>query len=178
MELEGGTYYPQADLTLEEAREMLIVDKHNLDFELEIQGDVFFRISEKLSDARSVAADMKDRLNREESRLDLETRELLDKEIKKGDRSKYSEANVKNLVLTSKDREKAYNAYIRAETEAAAWANLKEAFSKRTSGVNDLCSLYHDNYWTRNSAKAKNQQVAAIKAVRERLRLNKEKDRD
>ena len=124
-------------------RAMLKSDRHSLDTELEMQADVFDRISQRVVQLGARVAEAKDQLSRTEARL------LSD--IADNAPSKMTVAQIDAQVKRHQDRRDDWSAYQQAISEHAEWENLREAWKQKGYSLKTLADLYSSNYFSATS---------------------------
>lgn len=129
---------------LEKYRNLVPVNKHRLDDELEIQSDVQVRLGGFAASAEARMNEAKDKLARTEARLELDLRE------EHSDR-KLTKDEVGATVVRHKERVAAFDAYQEALHLHNQWARLYDAWKTRMSVMQALARLYSDNYWSSDS---------------------------
>jgi hypothetical protein len=123
-------------------RNMLRINKHRLDDELEVQSQVLDDISSKLTVLNSRTLEANDQLKLVEARL---FRELKD------DNEKMTDKNADALVKQDPDRKRAWQAAQAARAEHEDWSGLYDAWKARGFALRELCGLYVAQYFTIDS---------------------------
>lgn len=126
---------------LETYTKMLFVHKHRLDDELQMQGEIMFRIAENMATANAVANQSKDDLKSTEARLF----------VKYSDDNKEGVAKTNHKVNIDPERTKAYRKMIADAKEAEKWGSLYDAWKARGFALKSLCELHLANYYTKDS---------------------------
>jgi hypothetical protein len=137
-------------ITIEQAKELLMIDKHNLDQECMSQSDIFFRIEEQVAMAISLKDHAKENLTQVDANLAKEIRQAAETNS-----IKLTEAKIQELIVTDEKHSKAMQEAIKAKYESDMWMNMKEAFAQRSSMLKEMCNLYLAGYYVRDSVKAK-----------------------
>lgn len=130
------------ELTLDEAEELLLIDKEQLDVICQEQPELFYRIARMYVDMSNLKDGCKDDLKRIEAAIAIEIRtefEALNK--------KTTETQINQLVTVSEKRKKAMEHYLHTEQEADTWGILKEAFLQRANMLKILSDLHGQNYF-------------------------------
>lgn len=134
---------------INELKSYLAIDKSSLDDELMRQPSLLFKISEALVEATAKRDALKDHLAKVEAGLDQNLRtKFLDSS------DKYTEGQIKSLVITNKHRCDANSAFLATKAEVDLLAALKESFHQRGYMLRDLVSLYTANYYQIDSVRA------------------------
>lgn len=136
-------------IKIEEFREYLKIDRSSLDDELMRQPTLLFKISEALVEATAKRDALKDFLVRMEAEIDQALRAKFETS---GD--KYTEGQIKSLILTEKSRCLTNKNFLAAKAEVDQLAALKEAFHQRGYMLRDLVSLYTANYYQIDAVRA------------------------
>lgn len=126
-------------LTLEQVRGMLPVHKHRLDDELELQPDMYERISTIVTVKNSRMLEAKEELARVEGRL-LEDIRDADAKIT------VDAANAR--VRRSPERVRAWEASQHARAELEAWQGALEAWKQKGYSIKTLADLYAAQYFS------------------------------
>ena len=135
-------------LTLENVKDLLIIDKTNLDKIVENQAALYDDIADKATEIKSLRDDLKGKVDETFAKLSLNYRKEAEE---KGE--KMTEAKLQQLVQTDAEYKKINNEYQDLKLETELWANKKESFLQRASMVKELCGLYQANYWQLSSVK-------------------------
>lgn len=131
------------DLTLDDYRKCLAINKYTLDDEFVEQADIFYRVSEAAAIAVSVRDAAKDTLARGKAQLELELRkDAVDSKVRVTDKEILAnvEADEGTLVLTTD--------YLDKRTDADLWFALKESFIQRSYMLRNLGSIYIAGYYS------------------------------
>lgn len=131
------------NLSIEEAKELLLIDKHSLDTECMTQADIFFNVSENAVEAISKRDAAKEFMQQEDARVANSIRVHHEKSGEK-----LTEAKLQQLITTHPDHIQAYTDYMKAKVESDNWGILKESFLMKASMLKELCSLYLNNYYS------------------------------
>jgi hypothetical protein len=159
-------------MKLDEAKKRLRIDKHDLDEELIRQPELFFEVSERVTQAIAERDALKEELANVDAELDKEVRAKLTKNLER-----FTEAMVKNAIQTHKKHATAAENYLEAKNEADNWVALKEAFHQRRYMIQELCGLYLGNYFQRTAVSGSVTQEAGYSITREKL-ANRRASRD
>lgn len=125
---------------LQQYRNMLRINRHRLDDELEIQAEVMDRISQEVNKLNSKMLEAKERLAREEARV-ME-------EVAENASTKMTVAQLEAAVRRHPDRKAAWMAYDRARFEFDEWEALRDAWKQRGFSIKTLADLYTSHYFT------------------------------
>lgn len=123
-------------------QKMLAIQKHRLDDELEMQGEILHRISEQVVKAKSRALAAKDELDRIEGKIYSESKE---------DSPKATVPELQGLTLRDPERITVWNKYQLARHEQEDWEGLHEAWRSRGFALRALVDLRLANYYTSDS---------------------------
>lgn len=124
-------------------RAMLLVHKHRLDDELEVQADVFERICSEAARAGSRARQAKEELAYTEARLTVSAKES---------DAKLTVDAVKATVVTHPERRARWQALQQATEEHEEWEGLKASWREKGYSIKTLAELYVAAYFQPNSA--------------------------
>lgn len=133
-------------IKIDEFKGYLTIDKNALDDELVQQPSLVFEVSE----AYEKAAELRDKLKEELATIDAELDGIVRIELAKKD--KVTEAAVKAAIQMHKKHEAAFNAYVKAKTDAGILNGLRESFSTKSKALDGLVELHKSNYFERSSA--------------------------
>jgi hypothetical protein len=139
-------------LTLTELKKMLVISKHRLDDELELQAQVQFDISESLGIA-----------NAKQSRLENEMEEFDAKlliSLRKGD-VKRTVAELQAEIIISGDHQSWLDDLHIAKHQAAQWHGMYEAWKQRGFALKALADLSMSNYFAVDTTYEKNRGAIA-----------------
>lgn len=140
---EGGTS------VVDELRELLAIDKHSLDDEIQKQPQLFFKVSEAQVSAAARRDYLKEEIKRVDAELHAKHRRLIEKTG-----SRATDAAVTAAIQADPDHQRAVDAHINAAKEADLLVALKESFSQRSYMLRDLATLFVANYFESSSMKA------------------------
>jgi hypothetical protein len=127
---------------LQSFRNMLRINKHRLDDELEIQAEILDRIAQNVVRLDARQAELKEELAKVEGRLTLECKE---------DNPKMTVDEIKATVGRDKERATSWKAYRTAIAEHAEWDALYKAWAMRGKDIDVLARLYGSQYWQMDS---------------------------
>lgn len=128
------------ELTLQSLGNMLRVNKHRLDDELEMQGEIAFHVLAKVADLESRVRNAKDNMESVEARLRLDYRES-------GEKMTVDELNAR--VQNHRERKAAFQDLDRKEHDLAQWKAAAEAWRQRSHALSRLAELHGTEYFTR-----------------------------
>lgn len=130
-------------LTVEEAKNCLVISKFDLDSMCAMQPDVFFAVSEEYAKASSVRDLAKERIAQIDAELSFEFR-------KESERlgEKVTEAKLQQLVTTHVSHQTVFQEWLDAKFQADVWGALKESFGQRVFMIKELCNLALANYYS------------------------------
>lgn len=128
------------DLTLQSLGNMLRVNKHRLDDELEMQGEIAFHVLAKVADLESRVRNAKDTLESVEARLRLDYRES-------GEKMTVDELTAR--VQNHRERVAAFQELDRKEHDLAQWKAAAEAWRQRSHALSRLAELHGTEYFSR-----------------------------
>lgn len=135
--------------TLENYRNMLRVNKHRLDDELEIQGEIMERISTQVVTHNSAAIDAKEALVKVEGRLADDFRD---------DDPKATVGAIDAKVKRDPERVTRWEAYQRARAMHEAWQGLLDAWRQKGFSIKTLADLYASQYFSLSSTQSDQRQ--------------------
>ena len=140
---------PKKDNQLEEFRDLLQIDRNNLDDELIGQSSGFFRVSEAQVLASSKADELKEALALVDADLDAIVRQELDDKNEKD-----TVAKVQAGINTHPDHIEAMDDYLASHLEANQLRAMKDSFSMRSSMLKNLVELICTQYHTVEKVRA------------------------
>lgn len=127
---------------LEDYRELLQINKYNLDEHLTQQADVYYRVSEGYANAVSRRDQAKEDLAREDADIAHQLRREAEREG-----AKLTEAKLAQAVLLDERHDEAHKKLSKAKNEADHWGILKDSFVQRASMLKELAGLYCAGYY-------------------------------
>ncbi len=133
-------------ITLEEARDLLTIDKHRLDDVCLTHANTF----DDVADRHAQAVGDRDYAKDELSKVYAEVVSDLRKEAAKKDK-KVTEKSLEAAAHLDDDHIKANEAYLEAKLEADRWSIKKDSFLQRSSMIKRLCDLHQSGYYTSRS---------------------------
>lgn len=152
------------NISLREFAELLRIDRHRLDDELELQAELLHRISEEVVKAKSKAVELKDLLDR------------LEGDIYSDAKQHYPKATVPELqgiTLREPQRIAAFRNYHAARSNQESWEGLHDAWKSRGFALRGLIDLRLANYYTSDSGSHKEGREALARARREKKSTNR-----
>lgn len=138
----ADTDQPRTSL-FDDLKRAVEIDKNDLDTCLVEQPDLFYRVSEQYTLARSLQDEIKYDIAQLEAELSAQFRKENDGE-KKGP----TVDAVKAAVLSSPKMIDLQKELLSASTKVGKWAALKEAYDMRASALKSLTQLFASNYFT------------------------------
>lgn len=140
------------NLTLVELKNMLRINKHRLDDELELQAQIQFDISEALTKANSRQARLESEMEEYDAKLYINMRKS---EIKR------TVADLQAEILTSGDHQSWLDDIHIAKHQAAEWHGMHEAWKQRGFALKSLSDLAMSNYFAINTTYESNREKIA-----------------
>jgi hypothetical protein len=137
--------------TIEQFRAMLRVNKHRLDDELEIQGELMDRISTQVVIFNSKMIEAKAELARAEGLLGEEIREA---------EPKITVGALESKVQRDRNRVGLWQKYQQARATHEAWTGLLDAWRQKGYSIKTLADLYAAQYITLTSTQVSERQRA------------------
>jgi hypothetical protein len=152
--------------SVEEFSELLLIDKHKLDEEINAQPSLFYRVSEAFAEACSVRDFMKEELGRVDAQLYANIRGDCEKAGEK-----VTESKIQNEIALHKKHIAHLDEYLEAKRKADVLQGLKDAFNQRSYMLRDLASLFVASYFEKESFKDP-RAVDEYKTQRKRERMS------
>ncbi len=147
--------------TIEVFRNMLRINKHRLDEELEIQAETQERISSQTARLNSRQLELKKTLDQEAARIVAELKEA----------GKISDTAADKEARRNRDYVTAWQAWLVARQEHEEWLGLYEAWKSRGYQLKTLADLHGDQYFAIDSASGRAvQRPGQEDGMRSRLR--------
>lgn len=162
------------EITLNQARELLLIDKHNLDEECITQPSISSSVGDQFITAKSI----RDKAKKELAEVDA----LIAKELRldadaKG--TKLSEAKLQESIILDERHKSAFNIWAEANLTSERWENMKDSFHQRGFMLKDLCSLFYTAYFVKESV---NVNKAAVEKettdIRKKLQENRQRNQN
>ena len=136
-------------MTLDQIRAMLYINKHRLDDELQVQGDIMDRISTQVVLRNSAMIEAKDDLAKTEGRI---AEDLRDTDVK------MTVGMMDAKVKRDPERLRAWTRYQAARAAHEAWAGLLDAWKQKSYSIKTLADLYAANYFTLSNTQTSERQ--------------------
>jgi hypothetical protein len=137
------------DITLEQAEELLKIDKNNLDKVVCQQAEIFNKITDQFTLAVAKRDFMKKELSELDAAIAIEYRQKAH-----DNNEKLTEGKLNEKVDSDDRHSLSVDRFLRSKLEADRWAGTKEAFSQRASMIKLCCELYLSNYYSSDSMKS------------------------
>lgn len=128
--------------TLRDFQALLPIRKHRLDEELELQGEVLYRIGERKAAANSVMQRAKDDLASVEAEVYTRARDSV---------TKITVQELQGIVQRDPKRRAAWLDYVEAREVFERWESLYESWRSRGFALKALGELYISSYYTTES---------------------------
>ncbi len=161
------------EITLQQAKELLLINKYGLDDECVTQPSIFSDIASQCSRATSISDFAKENLARVDAMISKKLR--LDADAKG---NKISEAKLQELVLLDDDHKIAFEAYANAKSDADKWYVMKESWVQRSFMLKDLCGLFYSQYFIKESVNINPEAVEKENQdIRKKLAENRNRDK-
>lgn len=125
------------ELTIEEAKDYLHIDRNKLDDEIEKQNEIYLMVAENHIEAINKRDKFKHNVDVIWSELFVDV---------KSD-GKPSDTLAKSLVESNTKYIESYHDYLEAKLEADKWYAMRDAWEKRASMLKELCGLYISGYF-------------------------------
>jgi len=133
-------------ITLSEARELLLIDKYSLDTECSTHPSLFSHIADQCAEAGSLSDHAKENLAQVNAKVAEKLR------IKANEESaKLTEAKLQESILLDEEHKEAFRNYAAAKLNAEKWTSTKDAFTQKAFMLKDLCGLFYSQYFTKES---------------------------
>lgn len=155
-----------SQLTPQTARNLLYIQKHRLDEELEIQAELFYHVSHKLATVNAALVQAKDALARIEAAAYVR--------IGKED-EKLSDTKIRMRVVDDPDYQAALSSLGLCKSESEVWVGIQEAFRQRGYMLRELCDLYLSNYYTTTSHAGDSRKRAEVDHTAARAALTEQR---
>jgi len=152
-------------MEIEEAKELLLIDKNSLDDVCLEQSSLFEKIGSTYVNAISKRDKAKEEFHTIDAQLAITKR-------KEADLSniKLTEAKLAEMVQVHPEHEEAMERYFYYKHEADKWGVLKESFSQRKDMIEIVCKLYLTGYFNSETSvkESKYTNITEVRAIRER----------
>lgn len=129
-------------LTLEEAQELLLIDRNNLDTECSRYSDVLYKIGTAAAIAVSERDEAKLSLDQAYANKAQQIRTQAER-----DSVKLTEAKIEEMVKTSEDYIDANTEFLEKKLQADLWYSMKDAFSGKGKMLVEVCNLFLAGYF-------------------------------
>jgi len=149
------------ELTLEEAKTLLVIDKFSLDSICEQHPELYNKVAESHIMALSIRDSKKDDMDR----IWAERAQY----YRTHATEKVTEAKVQELVIVDKLYVKAQEDYAEAKLEADLWGVMRDSFSQRASMIKSLSELYTSGYFNLISVQSTKPKQAAYHQTRDKI---------
>ena len=141
------------DLSLDDYRKCLAIDKYALDDEFVEQADIYYRVSEATAQAVSLRDTAKSTLARSKAELELELRK----------QGSVTDARVTDKAIAAKvdsdeDIITLTEYYLETSAQAELWFALKDSFIQRSYMLRNLGSIYIAGYYSDRIIEGKDKQ--------------------
>lgn len=135
-------------LTLEDARELLLIDKNELDVACAMQPQIFEEVAYGYSMAVSERDNIKEDMAVVDAEIAFEYRSNCDRTG-----TKITENKLKEEVQMHKKHKDMHEKYMRSRIKVDEFAAIKESFYQRVEMLKKLADLYAGKYWEVNTLK-------------------------
>lgn len=157
-------------LTLEEAKELLLINKNGLDEVCITQAQILDDISDRVVGARSQRDEVKAELEELSASLSLKYRKTAEDAGEK-----ITEGKITAKIQSDDGYKKCSQRLFDLRNESELWENKKQSFLQRASMIKLLCELYLAGYYERGMVSG-NRNTADIAAKGARARLTAARD--
>lgn len=151
----------EKELTLEEAKEMLIIDKHSLDKECEQHPSLYDEIAEMHVTAISIRDNLKEKMDKTWAERAQYYRTHATEKV--------TEGKIQELVAIDNLYTKAQKEYAEAKLEADLWGVRRDAFGQRAGMIRSLSDLYTAGYFNLISVQSTKPKQASYHQNREKI---------
>ncbi len=149
------------EITLEEAKELLLIDKFSLDTVCEQHPELYNKVAE----AHIMTLSIRDAKKDEMERIWAERAQ----HYRTHATEKVTEAKVQELVLIDPLYTKAQEEFGDAKLEADLWGVMRDSFSQRASMIKSLSDLYTSGYFNLVSVQSTKPKQAAYHQTRDKI---------
>lgn len=133
----------------EDLKAAVQIDKNDLDSCLVQQPDLFYRVSEEYTLARSLQDEIKFDITQLEAELGAQFRKEAE-----GEKKPPTDTAVKALIAATPKMIDLQKELLAASKRVGKWGALKEAYDMRASALKSLTQLYASSYFTVQTGKA------------------------
>jgi hypothetical protein len=160
--------------TLDEFRELLLIDKHHLDDAIEQQAAIYGHVADRVAQEESRRDEAKSSLEAADAELSANIREGHTR--KKAGKDRLTEGAIKEMIILDPFHIKAVKSLNAAQRSYQQWEALKWAFNQRGQMLRDLAHLYSSEYFTQTSVRGSEADVrdGAARTAREIMRQRRE----
>lgn len=157
-------------ITLKEARELLVIDKDQLDEVCLTHANIFDDVADRHAQAVGERDYAKDCLSQVYAEVISELRQ---EAAEKG--NKVTEKGLEAAAHLDKGYLKANEAYLDAKLEADRWSIKKDSFLQRSSMIKRLCDLHQSGYYTSRSVDSVTEKGGDIAAEKGRKGMSEKR---
>lgn len=154
----------EKELTLEEAKKLLRIDKNSLDTMCVQHPELFFEVSDMCTYAIAYRDKTKEDMDQMWSTVATKLRKA----------EKITDKAVQELVSIDPAYIKAKNEFLDAKHEAERWSALKDAFMQRSGMIRSLCDLFVTGHYNIATVQSTKPRMAGYKQTREKIVGTKE----
>lgn len=123
-------------ISLEEAKDLLLINRQDLDIEVQRQAQTYWQVAEQCAEAISI----RDSLKEEKDKVWAE-QFIVNKVEAKLDGKGVSDKVAETYTDASKIYSKANKEYLDAKLDADKWIGMKESWQQRAVMLRELCGL-------------------------------------
>lgn len=128
--------------TLQDLQSGLTIDRDDLDSELAVQADMYYRVAEACALAASRRDEAKSTMEDELSRAASRARSAA-----AANDERATEAYVKEQAAKDKKFTDARNAYLRAKLEADLWSSMRDSYDAKGKMLREMAQLFIAGYF-------------------------------
>lgn len=132
---------------LDEFREKLIIDEHNLDQEIKYHSSLFYRVGELYVKAKMDSDACQSIISDVSAKLDEQIRE------EHTEKEKLKEREIKARIENTTEMKKARAAYAEAKHRTDKLSTLKESYIQRGYQLTNMTQLHSVNYYNSSDSK-------------------------
>jgi len=155
-----------------EFKDLLLIDKNNLDQHLQEQAEIFYRIADALAQAQSVRDKAKEYIAITDAQLNLQFRKDLEE-----DGIKVTDAKINAMVQDDEEHQTSFNEYMDTKEQADKLSAMREAWMQRSYMLRELVGLFISGYFADQTLKGGSPEAREMKAAADRAEIHRKRKR-
>lgn len=172
-EHDGNGKGKRKRLTLEDVRELTLIDRNNLDSECVNYAQILYSIGVEFAYAVSERDEAKKLVDEAHAEASMKYRERAER-----DSVKMTEARIEQKIKMNRTYVRAFEKYLAKKLDADMWGVARDSFAAKSRMLSETCSLFLAGYFGDKIIKSSNSAEVGHTEIRRKLNEGRKRNRD